>query len=59
MAKKAGGAREGAGRKRLYNDPVTVAFIVEREDREKLKVKYSNQELKKYFSEWLGFLLDR
>lgn len=58
MAKQ-GGAREGAGRKKLYKKPAPISFIIEQEEKDLLKKKYTGSELKKYFNKWLDFLLDR
>lgn len=54
---KWGGAREGAGRKKLFNEPVTIGFIIEKDDKEKLAEKYGNK-LREMFREWVNDLLN-
>lgn len=54
-----GGVRENAGRKRMYKNPAPISFTLEKEDKEAIKKKYKSKILKKYFDEWVDFLLDR
>lgn len=52
-----GGAREGAGRKSKFNDPVTYGIRMERETRDKIKSKFGNKTFNKMLRDWIKNLL--
>lgn len=57
MIKQRGGKRENSGRKKKYDDPVSVSFIVERELKEEVLIKHTPAELRKLFLNWFKGLV--
>lgn len=50
--KNNGGAREGAGKKKIYENPATIQFLAERRDIDKAKGIYGRG-LNRKFNTWL------
>jgi len=52
-----GGSRQGAGRPKLINDPVTIGFRVERTDKDLLFEKYGKG-INDMFRSWVKSLIN-